>query len=232
MEDFLQACVQSERLEEGAKALSEHLEHLRRAGQGPDSEIQVHFRGMLGKMADQQTAGLIQPEEILRYHSENRNSFRETSLHLQMITILREEGQEARAAQRKEVEAWRERIANGTPFAEIAKLHSEDPYKDEGGDRGKVERGQTLFDGHLEKAIFATKPGIPVIHESEKLLWILKVEDRREGEVAPLEQVREEIKGILAKPLREKLLKEWIEEGRKVVAGGEQEPIKGIPEKK
>ena len=215
MEDFIQACVRSERLEEGAKALSEHLEHLRRAGQGPDSEIQVHFRGMLGNMADQQTAGLIQPEEIARYYSENKNSFRETSVHLHMITVLREQQGEAREAQRKEVEALRDKIANGTPFAEIAKLHSVDPYKDEGGDRGKVGRGQTMFDGHLDKAIFGAEPGIPVIHESEKILWILKVEDRKEGQVAPLEQVRDEIKGILAKPLREKLLAEWIEEGRK-----------------
>jgi hypothetical protein len=68
------------------------------------------------------------------------------------------------------------------------------------------------------------KPGTPVIHENDKLLWILKVEERKEGEIAPLEQVREEIMAILSKPVREKLLTDWIEGGRQVVAG--EPPLK------
>lgn len=219
MEHLLGACMQAGRLPDGAKALSVHLEHLSRAGHGPDSEIQIKFRATLGEYADREATRLIQPEEIARHYEQNRDSFRETSVHLHMFTILRVEGKEARATQRKEVEALRDRIVNGTPFAEIAKLHSADPYKDDGGDRGIVKRGQTKFDEHLEEAIFALTPGTPIIHENEKLLWILRVEDRREGEVAPLEDVREEILAILSKPLREKLLTEWIEGGRKAVAG-------------
>jgi parvulin-like peptidyl-prolyl isomerase len=209
------ALFQAGRLEDSAKTFSEITEFLRLAGQGPESEMQVTFHGAIAQVADELTKGPIPPDAIARYYAEHQEAFRQTSVRIHMITIPREEAKEARDAQRQKVEALRAKIEGGTPFADVAKEHSKDAYAEDGGERGTVERGTLRAD--LDKVVFTAKPGTPVIHEDETFLWILQVDDRKEGEIAPLEKAQERITQILREQKRDELIQKWQQEARKKV---------------
>ncbi len=61
------------------------------------------------------------------------------------------------------------------------------------------------------------------IHDDGRFLRILKAEDRVEGEIAPLAEVREDIAGMLQQRQRDALLQQWQEEARVKVAAWEKE---------
>jgi tetratricopeptide (TPR) repeat protein len=200
------------RIETSAGILSEQAEFLRRAGFDQDSELQAKLHQKLVGLAEQQCTGPVEEDAIGRQYAETKESFRQTSVHLFTITLQLETTDEARAKQRKEVEALRNAIANGKPFAEVARERSEDPYASDGGDNLTVKRRDRAEP--LDSAIFALKPGVPEIHEDGQFLRIIKVEDRAEGDIAPLEDVREEIAGILLQRQRDALLRQWREEAQ------------------
>ena len=212
---------QAGHVQESAGIISEHAEFLRRAGNGPDGELQVQLHQQLTELAEEQCKGPVEEDAIDRYYAGNKESFRETSVHLYTITFQLEATEEARAEQRKNVEALRDEIANGKPFAEVAKERSEDPYATDGGDNRTVKRRDRTEP--LNSAIFALKPGVPDIHDDGRFLRILKVEDRVEGEIAPLAEVREDIAGILQQQQRDELLQQWQEEARVKVDAWEKE---------
>jgi parvulin-like peptidyl-prolyl isomerase len=142
-------------------------------------------------------------------------------VHLFTITFELGATEETRAEQRKEAQALRDGIASGKPFAEVAKEHSEDAYASDGGDNLTVKRWERTEP--LNSAIFALKPGVPDLHDDGRFLRILKVEDRVEGEIAPLAEVREEIAGILQQQQRDELLRQWQEKARVKVDAWEKE---------
>jgi parvulin-like peptidyl-prolyl isomerase len=172
----------------------------------------------------------VEQDAIARYYAKNKETFRETSVHLYTIAIELETTEEARAEQRKKAAALRDEIANGKPFVEVALEHSEDPYASDGGDNLTVKRGDRTEP--LNSAIFALKPGVPDLHDDGRFLRILKVEDRVEGEIAPLAEVREDIAGILQQQQRDELLQQWQEEARVKVDAWEKahQPADGAAE--
>jgi hypothetical protein len=208
-------------VQKAAGIITEHAEFLRRAGNGPDGELQVQLHQQLTGLAEEQCKEPVEEDAINRYYAGNKESFRETSVHLYTITFQLEAAEEARADQRKEVAALRDEIANGKPIAEVAKERSEDPYAADGGDNLTVKRRDRTEP--LDSAIFALKPGVPAIHDDGRFLRIMKVEDRVEGEVAPLAEVREDIAGILQQRKRDELLQQWQEEARVKVDAWEKE---------
>jgi parvulin-like peptidyl-prolyl isomerase len=177
--------------------------------------------GRLLRLEEEQVNDPVEEEAIDRYYAGNKESFRETSVHL--FTIAFELGltEEERTKQRKEAQALRDEIANGKPFAEVAREHSEDPYASDGGDNMTVKRGERTEP--LNSAIFALKPGVPDLHDDGSFLRILKVEDRVEGEIAPLADVREQIAEILLQQQRDELLRQWQEKARVNVDAWEKE---------
>ena len=209
------------RIQESAAIISEHAEFLRRAKNGPHGELQAQLHQRLVKVAEALCQGPVEEDAIERYYAGNKEAFRETSVHLYTITFQLETTEEARAEQRQNVEALRDEIANGKPFAEVAKECSEDPYASDGGDNMTVKpRDRTE---PLDSAIFALKPGVPAIHDDGTSLRILKVEDRVEGEIPPLAEVRADIAGILQRQQRDALLQQLEEDARVKVDAWEKE---------
>jgi peptidyl-prolyl cis-trans isomerase D len=94
---------------------------------------------------------------------------------------------------RAEVEAAKARIEKGESFETVAAELSQDPgSQHNGGDLGFFARGQMVKD--FEEAAFALAPGqmsAPV--RSDFGFHLIKVEERQEALVRPLEAVREEI---------------------------------------
>ncbi len=213
LKELMIAYRQADRLDDCGRVASEHAEFLRRAGLGPDSELQTGLQQAIVQIADEINKSPIPTDATARYYAEHQEALRETSVRLHMITIPREEAKEAREAQRQKVEALRAKIEGGAPFADLAKEHSKDAYAEDGGDRGTVERGTMRAD--LDKVVFNAKPGTPVIHEDETFLWILQVDDRKEGGIPPLEKAQERITQILRGQKRDELIQKWQQEARK-----------------
>jgi peptidyl-prolyl cis-trans isomerase C len=90
-----------------------------------------------------------------------------------------------------------EKVAYGTDFAELAKQFSKDPgSKDQGGDLGYFSRGQMV--PQFEEAAFKLQKGeVSQPFETQFGWHILKVDDRRAGQVAPFDAVKDRIVGAI-----------------------------------
>ncbi|MBN8759200.1 MAG: molecular chaperone SurA [Thiobacillus sp. 65-69] len=76
----------------------------------------------------------------------------------------------------------KERIENGTPFEELARLHSEDASASRGGDLGWLNPGDTVPD--FEKAMNALKPGEVSDPVQSPFGWhLIQVLERRDQDV-------------------------------------------------
>jgi peptidyl-prolyl cis-trans isomerase D len=88
-------------------------------------------------------------------------------------------------------------IKNGASFEELAKKYSEDPGSAKnGGSLGWVGRGQTVPE--FEKVAFSLPKGqISGVVKSSYGFHIIRVDDKHEGELKPLDEVKSEIEPIL-----------------------------------
>jgi peptidyl-prolyl cis-trans isomerase D len=87
-------------------------------------------------------------------------------------------------------------IKNGSNFEELAKKYSEDTSAKDGGSLGWIGRGQTVPE--FEKVAFSLPKGqISGIVKSSYGFHIIRVDDKHEAELKPLDQVKSEIEPIL-----------------------------------
>jgi peptidyl-prolyl cis-trans isomerase C len=97
-------------------------------------------------------------------------------------------------------------IKGGQPFGEVAKVHSKDPAGPQGGDLGYFRKSDMVKP--FADTAFAMKVGemteIPV--KTEFGWHVIKVEDRRNSSVPPLEQVRPQITRDLGRLLTVEIL--------------------------
>jgi peptidyl-prolyl cis-trans isomerase D len=100
-----------------------------------------------------------------------------------------------------------ERARQGEDFAELAKKHSDDPSKDQGGDLGYFAQGDMVKP--VEDVAFKMKKGeISDLVRSPFGYHILKVEDVKEARTKPLEEVKDQI----AKTLTDTAMKDLAHE--------------------
>lgn len=98
-----------------------------------------------------------------------------------------------RAAIREQMAPILEEARRGGDFAELARAHSEDATAQDGGDTGLFYRGQMV--PAFEDVAFALKPdeiSDPV--ETPFGVHILKLEERQEARLLPLEEIREQLR--------------------------------------
>jgi peptidyl-prolyl cis-trans isomerase SurA len=83
-------------------------------------------------------------------------------------------------------------IQQGADFAEMARMHSESSSRDAGGDLGSFNKGELT--GVLDAAAFALAPGqVSDVIRMDSAFYIIKVEEKTEEKVKPLEEVRSEV---------------------------------------
>ena len=98
-----------------------------------------------------------------------------------------------RAALRKQMTPILEQARSGTDFAELATEHSEDSTARDGGDTGLFHRGQMV--PAFEDVAFALQPGeVSDMVETPFGVHILRLEERREARLLPLDEVREQLR--------------------------------------
>lgn len=104
-----------------------------------------------------------------------------TQTHARHILIKTNE-LTSEADARNRLQQLKERIDNGTPFEELARLHSEDASAAKGGDLGWLNPGDTVPD--FEKAMDALKPGQVSEPIQSPFGWhLIQVLERRDQDV-------------------------------------------------
>lgn len=158
------------------------------------------------------TDPIISSVAIERYYAANKREWTTNDeVKLRMIKIVA--GNEP-AKKRRMIEEIRAKLTSGADFADLARIYSEDPTQDAGGDWGWVKRGDLSVD--LEGAVFSLQKGKPSgIIEMNQSYYILLAEDRKDGVARPLSEVRGEIERRLLQVERQKLLEGWLSRLRK-----------------
>jgi peptidyl-prolyl cis-trans isomerase SurA len=106
----------------------------------------------------------------------------------------------------------KERIENGTPFEELAKLHSDDLSASKGGDLGWLNPGDTVPD--FERAMDALQPGQVSEPVRSPFGWhLIQVLERRDQDVSE-ERKRLEARRAIRARKSEEAFDDWVRQAR------------------
>ncbi|MBM3884029.1 MAG: hypothetical protein FJ387_30715 [Verrucomicrobia bacterium] len=153
---------------------------------------------------------IVSPHKIEKYYADNLDKFKVGDrVKLRTITID-EKGKGNPGAGRRIAEEIVRKLDQGTPFAEMAGVYSEDSFRPQGGARGWVEKKE------LREELAQVAFSLPVGQRSEiielgQTYFILSVEERQANHTRSLSEVRDEIEKTLIAEEQARLQKQWIE---------------------
>jgi peptidyl-prolyl cis-trans isomerase C len=102
-----------------------------------------------------------------------------------------------------------EQARSGSDFAELARIHSEDSTAQDGGDTDFFHRGQMV--PAFEEAAFSLQPGeVSDIVETPFGLHILRLEERKEPRLLPLDEIRDQLRDHVSKEKQEQAVEQEI----------------------
>ena len=149
---------------------------------------------------------VISPQKMLDFYETNKTNFAVGDrVKLRMIVLNKPAGDTGGVKQL----ATEILLKEGAAFADMARIHSEGPQKNVGGDWGWAER-DTLRKELADVAFSlqaGEKSGVIDLPDS---CWIMVVEDRQVAQVRPLSEVRDEIERVLRLTETARLQKLWI----------------------
>jgi len=171
-------------------------------------EVEVRFR--IDRLVNRITAKVAAPKgkDVSDYYVKNREQFAmpETIHAAHIVKNVDETTDEATA--RAGVEAAREALASGRPFAEVADEFSDCPGR--GGDLGFFARGQMVEE--FEEVVFGMKPGeVSGIFRTPFGFHIATVIERRPAGHRTLAEVRDEIAAALHQQKRDKAVEQFLD---------------------
>ncbi len=151
-------------------------------------EIEVRY--LLIKPAEEVK---IEEKEIEEYYEKSGEDYRIPEKIRVRHILIKEEREERPTEKIKEI---RKRLREGEDFAKLAKEFSQCPSKGKGGDLGFIKRGDR--EPEFERVAFGLKEGqISRPVRSRFGYHIIKLEERRESHLPPLDEVRERIERTL-----------------------------------
>jgi parvulin-like peptidyl-prolyl isomerase len=156
---------------------------------------------------------IMSPHKVEMYYQAHQNQFKvEDQVKLRMILL--NNPIETNAPQtRKLAEEILAKLKEGATFDEMARIYSQDSQRNQGGDRGWVER--SVLRKELADAAFALKPGERTIVQVPEACYVLTVEEARPAHCQPLSEVREQIEKELTLSEQKRLEKQWVDRLRK-----------------
>jgi peptidyl-prolyl cis-trans isomerase SurA len=153
---------------------------------------------------------IASPAKVDEYYRQHRDEFtskEQVKLRLIMIPSHASDGEAA--AQKAMAEEIFGKLVNGAEFERMAQLYSEDSTRERGGDWGWIER-KTLAPS-LEKVAFSLRPGkFSNVIEFGGNYYILKVEEKKGGEVKSLADARPDIEKKLIQQEAQELQERWL----------------------
>jgi parvulin-like peptidyl-prolyl isomerase len=144
-------------------------------------------------------APAVTDEEVHRFYLDNPDKFHRPELvrarHI-MIKVAQGASEAERVEKRSRIEEILKQARSGEDFGQLARLHSEAPTKQWGGEMDPFGRGQVAKP--LEVAAFALTPGqVSDVLSTPESFQILKVESRSEAITVGEEQARERVRSYL-----------------------------------
>ncbi len=153
---------------------------------------------------------LISPQKILDFYETNKTNFAMgEQVKLRMLVLNKPAGDKG------EVKAVAEdilrKINEGASFAEMAKIHSDGPQKNTGGDWGWADREHDTLRTELADVAFKLKPGEKSgVIDLPDACWIILVEEKRPAHVRPLAEVRDDIERTLRIMEATRVQRKWL----------------------
>ena len=147
----------------------------------------------------------VKPEAVTDFYQKNQDKFQQgPRVHASHILIgIPQNADPATRQQAKaKADALLKDLKSGKDFAATAKANSQDPGSaPNGGDLGFFEQGQMV--PPFEQAAFALKPGeMSEVVESQFGYHIIKVAERQDSRVVPLEEAKGQIEEFLTQQNR------------------------------
>jgi peptidyl-prolyl cis-trans isomerase SurA len=158
---------------------------------------------------------IIDHQEIQKYYDEHKNDFqRPEQVYLREIFVSTEGKSEAGIPDlEKKAKALLERVKKGEDFGELAKRYSDGTTAKSGGDLGVFERGQLAKD--IETTVFQLNKGqMTDVTRTKTGFLILRVEQRFEAGLQPIEKVENEITNRLYVQKMEPGLRSYLQKLR------------------
>ena len=153
---------------------------------------------------------IISPYQVEKYYQSHAAGFKmEDEVKLRMISINKASPEDTNAAALAgEIQG---KIKDGPSFTEMAIAYSQDSLRNQGGDRGWVER--SVLRKELADAAFALAPGqVSGVIDLPAACYIMFVEDKHPAQTRPLKEVREDIEKTLRTQEQSRLEKQWIDQ--------------------
>ncbi|MGA1841771.1 MAG: peptidylprolyl isomerase [bacterium] len=152
-------------------------------------------------------------KEFYQDHPENFQTPERIQASHILLKIDPEDTPEVKEQKRQKLTEIRKQIENGADFAELAGEYSDCPSKSRGGDLGMFERGRMVKP--FEDAAFQLQVGdVSNIVETQFGFHLIKLTDRQEGQVMPLENAREKIVYYLNRQKQQEAVSNYLTELR------------------
>ena len=191
------------------------LSHLREHGMSMrDFREETREEIIVGYMRSQmrRSEAVVSPVRIEEYYEQNEERFRrEESIHLRLIHLT---GETADQLQDR-IDTVMRKLEEGEDFADVARDHSRDRRRREGGSWGWINVSDLRSDWREVAASLEPGNYSDPIDAGESGAYILFVEDRREAGIAPLREVREEIEETLVSRMARDSQERWLERLRR-----------------
>lgn len=144
-------------------------------------------------------AAAVTDAEVHRYYVDNPDKFHRPeqvrARHI-VANVAKGSSEAERAQQRARIEAILKQVRAGGDFEQLARLHSEAPTKQWGGEMDPFGRGQAAK--VIEDAAFALAPGqVSDVLATPESFQILKVESRSEALTVSEDAAREQVRSYL-----------------------------------
>jgi len=158
----------------------------------------------------------LNDDDIKKYYKENIDFFkvvREVKVQHILLSIPSNTSEVLMQEIYRKAGELMERLQKGEDFGELAKIYSQGASAKSGGDMGWFNKGELI--PFLERVVFKLKVGeVSHVIRSPLGLHLIKLVDKREGGVTPLEEVKDKIREIVMERAVEKEFKEMLEELR------------------
>jgi parvulin-like peptidyl-prolyl isomerase len=153
---------------------------------------------------------IVSPQKILDFYETNKTNFAVgEQVKLRIILLNKPAGDNGGVKQLAE-EILR-KINEGASFAEMAKIHSDGPQRNTGGDWGWADREHETLRKELADVAFSLKPGEKSgVIDLPESCWLILVEDKRPAHVRPLAEVRDDIERTLRILESSRMQRKWL----------------------
>jgi parvulin-like peptidyl-prolyl isomerase len=157
---------------------------------------------------------IISPHKMQLYYEQHTNDFGESDKVKVRMIMLNKSSEEELAQVKGRAEEILTRLKEGADFAEMAKLYSQDSYRNQGGEHGWIE--QKVLGKELAEACSTLKPRqTSDVVETKEACWLIQMEEKNPAHTKPLSEVRDQIEKNLLQDEQKRLEAQWIERLKK-----------------